>query len=55
MPTPDTIYISPFRRTFVTNEITFRGWFYADDEEPGMEMSNSVTRMAIEVCTKAPG
>jgi hypothetical protein len=50
IPTPDVMYISPFRRTIMTEDITFRGWFYADETEPGMDIARSVVRIANEVC-----
>jgi hypothetical protein len=51
---PDAMYISPFRRAIMTQEITFKGWFYAGEREPGMDISSTVVRIAIEVCTRRP-
>jgi len=34
----------------MTEDITFRGWFYADEMEPGMDIARSVARIADEVC-----
>ena len=34
----------------MTEEATFRGWFYADETEPGMDIARSVARIVIEVC-----
>jgi hypothetical protein len=52
IPVPDVMYISPFRRAIMTEEITFQGWFYANETEPGMEIAKSVIRIVIEVCTQ---
>jgi broad specificity phosphatase PhoE len=37
IPIPDAVYTSPLSRSIDTADITFRGWYYAYGDEPGIQ------------------
>lgn len=49
IPTPDVIYTSPFRRAIHTAVLSFRGWFDAYEEDPGLEVSKNAIKLVLEV------
>ncbi|CAG7854595.1 SubName: Full=Related to PMU1-high copy suppressor of ts tps2 mutant phenotype {ECO:0000313/EMBL:CCA68671.1} [Serendipita indica DSM 11827] len=48
IPTPDVLYMSPLRRAIHTGVLSFDGWFYPNNTDPGMEASNAVARLVLE-------